>query len=224
VASFQSLPPSVDEWREFLRSYSSGFLKSSYLRDAEAEGRAHWLVSETQRRDRWLGYEPATEKAILRAEERLGVGLPPSYRNFLLASNGWRSMAFSLDLLEAERTGWFFEAEPELLDWWSEPGMEDFASSISLLNRCLLISSDDGRSGGYWLLQAGDGDDAGEWFAYEWWPGEGTDPERHDNFAALVERSYPALGGTLCRLTVSHVCRRLSCDRYRRWSERTTWR
>jgi hypothetical protein len=224
VAAFQSSPLSVEEWREFLRSYSSEFLKSRYLSDADSDGRARWLVSETQRKNVWLGYEPATEVAIRRAEKRLSARLPPSYRNFLLASNGWSSMAFSLDLLTVDQVRWFFEAEPELLAWWSEPGMEDFEPWTNLLKRCLLISSDDGRSGGYWLLHAEGGEDGSEWAAYEWWPGDGTDPERHDNFAALVETSYPAVEGTGCQLTVSHVCRRLSCDRYQRWSERTTWR
>jgi hypothetical protein len=38
----------------------------------------------------WLGYPGATEQAIQTLEDRLGNVLPPSYRSFLLISNGWR--------------------------------------------------------------------------------------------------------------------------------------
>jgi hypothetical protein len=81
-----SPPLTVAEWRELLGSYSSEFLNSRFLREAEADGRAQWMVSEVQRRTGWLGYEPASEEAVRAAEERLGVALPPTYRNFLLAS------------------------------------------------------------------------------------------------------------------------------------------
>jgi hypothetical protein len=39
---------------------------------------------------RWLGYPATTEHAIQTLEVRLGNLLPPSYRSFLLVSNGWR--------------------------------------------------------------------------------------------------------------------------------------
>jgi cell wall assembly regulator SMI1 len=38
----------------------------------------------------WLGYAPASEEEIRKLEARLGLALPPSYRAFLLTSNGWR--------------------------------------------------------------------------------------------------------------------------------------
>ena len=39
---------------------------------------------------RWLGYPGATEEQIMNLETRLGRKLPPSYRAFLKASNGFR--------------------------------------------------------------------------------------------------------------------------------------
>jgi cell wall assembly regulator SMI1 len=37
----------------------------------------------------WLGRPPATKVEIDELEESLNVVLPPSYRDFLLTSNGW---------------------------------------------------------------------------------------------------------------------------------------
>jgi hypothetical protein len=185
-----SPPLTVAEWREFLGSYSSEFLNSRFLREAEANGRAQWIVSEVQRQAGWLGYEPASEETVRAAEERLGVVLPPAYRNFLLASNGWSTMAYSVDLLKAEEIGWFAELEPQVLVAWSGPGMAHFGEHIRVLERCLLISDDSGGPGEYWLLSADDIAENGEWTAYEWWPGDGEDPEPNDNFAALVASSW----------------------------------
>ena len=67
--------------------------------------------------------EPASEQTVLAVEERLGVRLPPMYRNFLLTSNGWNCIG-ELDLLKAEEIGWFAEREAWLLDSWSGPGLE----------------------------------------------------------------------------------------------------
>ncbi|WBB62049.1 SMI1/KNR4 family protein [Streptomyces sp. WMMC500] len=176
-------PLSVVEWRDFLRSYSSEFLNSEYLRQADEDGfRERPLVTESQRRARWLGSEPTSEEAITAAELRLGVRLPPTYRNFLLASNGFSRMSYSLDLLKAEQIEWFSTAEPDLLDAWSAP---DFAAWITTLERCLLVSDDNGGAGGRWLLHTGNAENR-EWTAYEWWPGYGVDPEPYDNFAVLV--------------------------------------
>nr|WP_243274721.1 SMI1/KNR4 family protein [Streptomyces albus] len=148
------------------------------------------MLSQTQREAGWLGYEPAGEEAVLAAEERLGVRLPPTYRNFLLTSNGWSSIG-ELDLLKVEENGWFPDLEPQLFQAWSSPGLEFFADDLELLKRCPLISID-GGSGGRWLLHADSAREDGEWTAYEWWPGEGGDLEENDNFAAMVASAVDA--------------------------------
>ncbi|NSC19845.1 SMI1/KNR4 family protein [Streptomyces albus subsp. chlorinus] len=183
-------PLTVTEWREFLSDYSSTFLNSNYLRTAESDGNAEYMLSQTQREAGWLGYEPAGEEAVLAAEERLGVRLPPTYRNFLLTSNGWSSIG-ELDLLKVEENGWFPDLEPQLFQAWSSPGLEFFADDLELLKRCPLISID-GGSGGRWLLHADSAREDGEWTAYEWWPGEGGDLEENDNFAAMVASAVDA--------------------------------
>lgn len=179
-----SVPSTLADWRGFLPSYSSEFLESDFLREAEQDGRAQHLLSDTQRSAGWLGYDPATEDSIVAAEKKLGIRLPSTYRNFLLASNGWRTISYSVDLLKVHEIGWFAELEPDLLDAWSE--LEHFTDELKLLRRCLLISNDDGGSGHYLLLHADVVADNGEWPAYEWWPGDGDDPVPHADFATLV--------------------------------------
>jgi hypothetical protein len=188
-----SPPLTVAEWREFLRGYSSEFLGSAFLRRADLdERRGSPLVSETQRETGWLGYEPASEAAVVAAEQRLGVRLPLTYRNFLLASNGFCHMAYSVDLLKAENIGWFGELFPDLLGAWSAPGLEYFAEHLRVLGRCLLVSDEAGGSGCYWLLSPDRATETGEWTAYQWWPGDGEDPEPFDNFAVLLASLWKA--------------------------------
>jgi len=47
-------------------------------------------VTPEVRASGWLGLPAATEEQITRLETRLGRALPPSYRAFLKASNGFR--------------------------------------------------------------------------------------------------------------------------------------
>jgi hypothetical protein len=171
-------PLTVPEWREFLRSYSSEYLNSEYLHELTEKGRGD--VNIVQRQTRWLGYEQASEEAVLAAEDRLGIRLPPSYRNFLLASNGWSAIARSLyELLKVEEIGWFPDVDPGMWDAWSHD--EDLTEQ---LKRSILLSGP--ADGDYWLLDASNIGPDGEWTAYWWWAGDGEDPHPYDSFAALV--------------------------------------
>jgi SMI1 / KNR4 family (SUKH-1) len=182
-------PLTVTEWREFLSAYSVKYLASEEFCSALEEGREPWFT-EAHRAAGWLGRQPAGEAAVAAAEERLGVRLSPSYRNFLLASDGWNSIGL-LDLLEVEEIGWFADKAADLLEIWEE--LEDFTEELAILRRCLLISVDDGGSGGNWLLHADSVREDGEWTAYEWWPGHGGDPEPYENFAAMAKHASDAV-------------------------------
>ncbi|GHJ42156.1 SMI1/KNR4 family protein [Streptomyces sp. TS71-3] len=174
----RSTPLTVPEWREFLLGYSSEYLDSAYLRELAEDGRGD--VDTVQRRTRWLGYGPAGEKEILAAEDRLGIRLPPSHRNFLLASNGWSAIAHSLyELVKVEEIGWFPDADPGMWDAWSHD--EDITEQ---LRRSILLSGP--ADGDYWLLDASSIGPDGEWRAYWWWAGDGEDPHPYDSLAQLV--------------------------------------
>ncbi|MEV4397392.1 SMI1/KNR4 family protein [Nonomuraea sp. NPDC049607] len=70
----------------------------------------------------WLGTAPASEAEILLHEERLGLSLPPSYREFLLVTNGWDVESFtSLHILPIAEAGWLRDVDPHLAHTWGPP-------------------------------------------------------------------------------------------------------
>ena len=87
-------------WESFLRQWSRELLAS--ITDNPEK-----LPSEVIE-SKWLGYPGATEKQIARAEARLGMALPPSYREFLKVTNGWRQTTpFIYRLWSTEDIEWF---------------------------------------------------------------------------------------------------------------------
>lgn len=68
----------------------------------------------------WLGFDPATEEEIEKAEQRLGTILPPSYKEFLLTSNGFKQLScFVWDILPVGRIEWLRTFEPHLIEIYS---------------------------------------------------------------------------------------------------------
>lgn len=174
---------SITEWQTFLRDYSAKFLdNSSLLRAFERNGAGKYVRDHVQR-EGWIGYEPASVDAVVAAEERIGTRLPPTYRNFLLASNGF-GYVDHVDLLNVNEIGWLSERDPDLVDAWSY-GMDEYHD---MFERSLLIARDDGGPGVCWLLYSDDAAEEGEWAAYEWFTGDGSSPDddRYDNFGALI--------------------------------------
>ncbi|HEY9834280.1 MAG TPA: SMI1/KNR4 family protein [Stenomitos sp.] len=87
-------------WESFLRQWSRELLES-------ITDNLEKLPSEVIE-SKWLGYPGATEKQIARAEARLGMALPPSYREFLKVTNGWRQTTpFIYRLWSTEDIEWF---------------------------------------------------------------------------------------------------------------------
>ena len=68
-------------WTDLLEQWSAEIIRSGEYEDE--------LTPEVTGSG-WLGYPGATEEEIAAAEARLGVTFPPSYREFLLVTNGWR--------------------------------------------------------------------------------------------------------------------------------------
>ena len=69
----------------------------------------------------WLGYPGATEEQLRSAEARLAIPLPPSYRAFLAASNGFRAPGAFVDVVwPAEEIGWYAARHQDLIDGWME--------------------------------------------------------------------------------------------------------
>lgn len=157
------VPVAAAEWTAFLHDYSSKFLDNSrWLRELEENGAGEFVRIHVQR-EGWIGYEPVSADAVVAAEEWLGTRLPPAYRNFLLASNGF-GYVDHVDLLNVDEIGWISERAPDLVEAWSS-ARDD--GNRQMLERSLLIARDDGGPGVYWLLDPGDAAEDGEWAAYE---------------------------------------------------------
>ena len=67
-------------WRPFLERFSW---------DLTVRTRPPRPFPREQQVSGWLGYAGASSKKLPALETRLGNQLPPSYRAFLLTSNGW---------------------------------------------------------------------------------------------------------------------------------------
>ncbi|GLW35734.1 SMI1/KNR4 family protein [Actinoplanes regularis] len=163
-------PRTAEQWRDYLAGYSADF-----LRVADADRLSE--LGDERRASGWLGFAGAKQDALTAVEKRLGVALPPGYRAFLEASDGWLEMGpFVWTMRTTADVGWLRDIEPEMC----EMGYED----DELMARALLVSAD--ADACYWLLDPADVSDDGEWAAYvwaSWYPGLG---DRFDSFADLV--------------------------------------
>jgi hypothetical protein len=103
-------------WHDLLNKFSKAFLNSVTRHDYED-------LSESITASGWLGYLGASEAQIAAAEARLGRSLPPSYREFLKISNGWRNWGAFIDKLwSAEEVDWFVVRNASWVGVWADGG------------------------------------------------------------------------------------------------------
>ncbi len=133
----------------------------------------------------WLGSPPADEEILATAEARLGTRLPPSYRSFLAASNGFLQPDLIIPRLRsAAEIGWYGELEPESVAIWAEFAEPD--DPVGRLATCLQVSDTELVGDAVYLLDPTRPAQDGEWEAYffaSWVPGV----ERYPSFLALME-------------------------------------
>lgn len=99
-------------WYDFLTQWSQKVLEQPW---AQKELPLEVLAS------RWLGYPGATETELIKAETRLGVRLPPSYRAFLTVSNGWRLFSsFIPRLWSTQDIEWLAKRRLESITAWRQ--------------------------------------------------------------------------------------------------------
>src|SRR5690242_12274398 len=69
----------------------------------------------------WLGFAPATASDIEVAERRLGLVFPPSYRAFLMTSNGWRRTTPFIDRIRPiQEVDWFSIENEQWIEAYSD--------------------------------------------------------------------------------------------------------
>ena len=167
------------EWRRYLREYSE-----LYLRTANEYQRAR--LDPEQAAARWMGHEPATEEAVAAAEQRLGVRFPPSFRSFLLTTDGWDGVGGWVGLVYGcEDISWLRDTDwgKEFIDIYSEDsdGNDEY---VTLFQRSLEITNGED----FWFLDPTETGPDGEWAGYLFTPKYG-ELERCAGFAELFHAS-----------------------------------
>ncbi|MER6526312.1 SMI1/KNR4 family protein [Streptomyces sp. NPDC001508] len=123
------------------------------------------------------------EERLAALEERLGTRLPPSYRAFLSAADGWLTIStFEYEMGTTSTVGWLHEKDPGLWDLIRDT---EYPGNGGFWGRLLLISAEGDAEN--WLLDSGDVAQDGEWAAYRWDGRRRGLSERHASFAELVE-------------------------------------
>ncbi|HEY9596404.1 MAG TPA: SMI1/KNR4 family protein [Cyanophyceae cyanobacterium] len=91
---------SAFNWERFLKRWSQELLESM---GQESSNLPLEVIQSG-----WLGYPGATEEQIARTEACLETTLPPSYREFLKITNGWRQTTpFIYKLWSTDQLEWF---------------------------------------------------------------------------------------------------------------------
>lgn len=161
----------IAEWQKFLENYSLELLEDESIA---------YEVPEEVHLSKWMGYSPASESQILAVEQRIGISLPPSLRNFYCVTNGWRTTGGCIyDILPVEEIDWLQVCDDDLFEialnaennngegWTNPEGLADYRyEQGTRVKRSLVISS--WGDAAVWLLDPGEKDARGEWSAGRW--------------------------------------------------------
>ncbi|MGC9543825.1 SMI1/KNR4 family protein [Streptomyces sp. UG1] len=183
------------DWRSFLLTWSGEWADS--LPDDEVGGED----DESARQARWLGFPPAAEERIAAMEERLGRRMPPSYREFLKVSDGWRHAGGFVWLLAGTEAAHWHDNESGLADLFEEYLDEDSGPEerreADLWRRGLQLDVDSDAT--RVLLDPEDVDADGEWAVYTWASWRAAPPERHANFLEFMRDMHREFHGLRAR-------------------------
>ncbi|WP_413099890.1 SMI1/KNR4 family protein [Streptomyces sp. Inha503] len=174
------------DWRSFLLRWGGEWA------DSLPDGEARSADDEAARQSRWLGFEPASEERIAAMEGRLGRRMPPSYREFLKVSDGWRHAGGFVWLLAGTEDARWHNNESGLADMFEEyldedAGAEERGES-DVWRRGLQLDVESDIT--YVLMDPEDVDEDGEWAVYTWSSWRAAPPERHTSFLAFMRDMY----------------------------------
>ncbi|MFF0448772.1 SMI1/KNR4 family protein [Streptomyces sp. NPDC004609] len=177
------------DWRSFLLRWSGEWADS--LPDGETRGED----DEAARRARWLGLPPASEERIAAMEERLGRRMPPSYREFLKVSDGWRHAGGFVWLLAGTTDARWHDDDSGLAGMFEEYLDEDAGPEerreVDIWRRGLQLDVESDIT--YVLMDPEDVDEDGEWAVYTWASWRAAPPERHANFLEFMRDMHREL-------------------------------
>ncbi|MFI9759286.1 SMI1/KNR4 family protein [Streptomyces sp. NPDC051963] len=181
------------DWRSFLLGWSGEWA------DSLPEGETRGEDDEAAQRTRWLGFPSASEERITTLEERLGRRMPPSYREFLKVSDGWRHAGGFVSLLAGTSDAHWHNDESGLAVMFEEYLDDDAGPEerreVDLWRRGLQLDVESDAT--HVLLDPEDVDEDGEWAVYTWASWRAAPPERHANFLEFMRdmhREFHSLG------------------------------
>ncbi|MFF0221146.1 SMI1/KNR4 family protein [Streptomyces sp. NPDC004629] len=174
------------DWRSFLLRWSGEWA------DSLPDGAARGEDDESARQARWLGFPPASEERIAAMDERLGRRMPPSYREFLKVSDGWRHAGGFVWLLAGTEDARWHNDESGLADTFEEYLDEDAGPEerreADIWRRGLQLDVESDIT--HVLMDPEDVDEDGEWAVYTWASWRAAPPERHGSFAEFMLEMY----------------------------------
>lgn len=104
------------DWKSHLSKISTALGQGEDLRE-------EYKSSNTN----WLGFDGVSNADIQVHERRLNTYLPPSYKEFLKASNGFKQLnCFVWDILPIDKIDWLKTAEPTLFELYSTEFKDSF--------------------------------------------------------------------------------------------------
>lgn len=178
--------PITFNWRPFLLRWSGEWADSVPIGKTLSAG------DEAARQGRWLGFPPASEELIAAMEERLGRRMPPSYREFLKVSDGWRHAGGFVSLLAGTTAAHWHDNESGLADMFEEYQDEDAGpeerQEADIWRRGLQL--DVASDITYVLLDPGDVGEDGEWAVYTWASWRAEAPERYTSFYEFMRDMF----------------------------------
>lgn len=215
----------IEDWEAFLSCWE----REAMAQLAQEEAPLYFEKIAAERAS--VSYPPASEADIQAAQERLGVALPPSYRHFLSASNGW--LLSQARFNSSSEIGWVPGKEPFLMQmhgsdlsaspeeqvpdknyyvYWADEqsGQDPVHMRSAYFSRLLSIAEQDG--GQYYLLNPEVVFEDGEWEAWMYEPAGGGGALRYRSFAELMRNEYygavkqPLYGGFYAEDLLKGTC------------------
>ncbi|MDH6538593.1 hypothetical protein M2167_001103 [Streptomyces sp. SPB4] len=170
------------DWRTFLHKWSGEW--ADCLEDGDVLGED----DAAARRARWLGEAPAGEERIVAMERRLGLRMPPSYREFLEVSDGWQHAGGFVSLLAGTADAHWHDDASGLADMFEQYLDEDSGPEqqreADIWRRGLQLDVE--SDGMYVLMDPEDVGEDGEWAVYTWAGWRAAPPTRYADFAEFM--------------------------------------
>ncbi|WP_261511491.1 SMI1/KNR4 family protein [Chryseobacterium paludis] len=149
-------------------------------------GDAHESASKFQIQNQWLGFEPAKNEEIIRAEKRLNVILPEDYKDFLKTTNGFSAPnTIEPTFMEVQAIDFFKNVDSELVEMWKEGDVE----TGDILERSIIVA---GKNQEQQFLLIPPNSKKGKWRYWKfanWYPGEHAFESLDDYFKDVLEFS-----------------------------------